>query len=405
MQHEKQKRRDCFLRIFRRKAADPKLSLTALAREEGLRRTQVYERWRRYHSAVDDAGRLATCDNHSGGHNRVFTDAQSALVAEQVLAMNVGSNAAIRDIAVQMKMSIDAEENDILAHPRHLRSSARHFVASPRFITRLKRKFRLSSIRTKLVHQRKAARRDEIGPPRDIDRECEEYLVQVNCAIQDFGPHLVLNMDETPAKLAEVPRTAIRRTNSGEAAKINTYSNDRLNITTFPTISAGGDKLQMCAIIRGLTALSLRKVLTDSSDTAKKVKLYYSESGWINQGIMLQYIRDVIQPYTRNRRAALILDDYKAHWTEEVQKLADSINLTLIPVPNFKGATALLQPLDVQFNGPLKAKRMQLWASYHQRVPDSDDTYPNMIERVQLAYNAMSKDNVIAAFRKAQIHV
>lgn len=404
VQHEKCKRRDAFLRTFRSKTANPALSLTALAKQERLGRSQVFLRWKQYSSAVDDAGRMAACENHSGGHNRTFTPAQSALLADQVLALNAATYSAIRDVALEMKNSIDSEHAAV-AHRRHLRSDPPEFVASASFITRLKRQYRMSSIRAKLVHQRRPAAADADGAVRDEEREAEEYLVEVNCAINDFGARMVLNMDETPVKLAEVPRTAIRRTNSREAAKITTHVNERLNITTFPTISAGGDKLKMCAIIQGTTERTLRKATADASDTAKRVQLYYSETGWINQGIMLQYLKDVVEPYTRGQPAALIMDDYKAHWTPAVQAAAAVMNLLLIHVPNFKGATAMLQPLDAQFNGPLKGKRMKLWAAYHARVPDAADSYAQMVERIQLAYNEMTKDDVILAFRKALISV
>lgn len=404
VQLKKRRKAEAFRRTFVEKTADPNLSLRVLAKRENLAHTQVYQRWRRYQAAVTDAERTAACENHSGGWNRTFTPEQESLVMQQVLAIDTSNNNAIREIALQVHHGILTEAIP-LALPvpmRVLRHRPPPFSASPSYIRRFKFAHRLSSIRTKLTHARKIKEEEE---KRDVDAEAAAYIEQCNKAIQEFGAHLVLNMDETPAKLAEVPRTAIRRTNSGEAAKITTHANERLNVTTFPTISAAGDKLPMCAIIAGTTERSLRKITAGANAIVQKVHLFYSESGWINSGIMLRYLKEVVQPYTRNRNAALILDDYKAHWTDEVQAAAAEMNLTLIPLPNFKGATAQLQPLDVQFNGPLKTTRAAIWASRRLHMPDAEDSYQALIERVQLAYEAQDRNFVKNAFVKAGIRL
>ncbi len=114
-------------------------------------------------------------------------------------------------------------------------------------------------------------------------------------------------------------------------------------------------------------------------------------------------MNEVVKPYTRSRPAALILDDYSAHWSPCVQAAAVALNLTLIHVPNFAGATALLQPLDVEFNGPMSIQRKKLWTQIKLRDPDSKDSEQACVERVQLAYEAMSKAGAVTAFRKAKI--
>src|SRR6185437_9142013 len=98
-----------------------------------------------------------------------------------------------------------------------------------------------------------------------------------------------------------------------------------------------------------------------------KVNLFYTDSGWVNEGVMVRWLNDVVKPYTQSRPAALILDDYSAHWSPCVQAAAAAMNLTLIHIPNFAGATALLQPLDVEFNGPMSIQRKKLWTEIKLR--------------------------------------
>jgi DDE superfamily endonuclease len=398
---EKEKRKRKLQAMFARKERDPNLPLRRLAREAGMGHSQLCERWNKYKVARDDRERMAACENHSGGHNRAFTPDQASLLREQVLACPTASRSTVHDYALEMKNAIVAEGGALHAHMPLLRAHRAPFAASPSFLTRWMRAQRVSVRRTKKVHERKHAEAE----PRDLDRESEEFLVKVNCAIVNFGASRVMNMDETPAQLVEAPRTALRPTGSKECAKITTQANERLNITTFPTITASGHKLPICAIIRGKTPRTLEKITAGASEAVKKVKLYYSETGWTNTGIMVRWLNEIIKPYLAGRPGAMILDDYAAHWTTEVCTAAEAMQLMLIPVPNFKGATALLQPLDVQYNGLLKAKRMMFWTIARVRDPDAKDSDQAAIERVQLAYEAMTAEHGIEAFRKAGIAV
>jgi hypothetical protein len=143
------------------------------------------------------------------------------------------------------------------------------------------------------------------------------------------------------------------------AAQIATPANVGTKIT-FPTITASGEKLPMCAILKGKTPRCLKKVQTGASADVKKVKLYFSQKGWVNEGIMALYLRDVLVPFTHGNPAALIIDSYKAHFTPAIRDAAAAMNLQLIQVPG--GCTADLQPLDASFNGPLLMKRKHIWA-------------------------------------------
>lgn len=157
-------------------------------------------------------------------------------------------------------------------------------------------------------------------------------------------------------------------------------------------------------IFKGKTERTLKKVRNGANSTVNKVKLYYSEKGWINSGIIVRWLKDVVAPYTQRQPAALALDDYAAHWTAEVRKAAKAIKLQLIAIPNFKGATAKLQPLDVQFNGILKATRTRIWTEMRQQNPELKDSEQRAVERSQLAYESITKEQTCQAFIKAGIH-
>lgn len=278
---------------------------------------------------------------------------------------------------------------------RALRSAPPSFSASDGFVTGLKQRQRLSSHRTAVMHKSKA------DPDRDVELEKIAFIVEVRAAIFACGPALVLNMDETPVSLLDAPVTAVVATGSNAAAAVETSANIGTKITTFPTISAAGDKLPLCAIIKGKTPRCLRKIQEGASAEINKVKLYYSDKGWVNEGIMLRYLTDVVQPYTRSQPAALILDSYRSHFTPAVQAAAAAIQLQLIQVPG--GCTAELQPLDVNFNRPFLMKRKRIWAQQRLLNPFASDSQQATIHRSQLAYQGIAKEVLRDAFRQAYL--
>ena len=171
--------------------------------------------------------------------------------------------------------------------------------------------------------------------------------------MQKYGLDYVLNMDETPCKIVERPLSGWAL-GASKNLRILTDGNTRQKITVIPTITAGGDKLNMAWIHKAETT----KAISEMDNVPKNVLSYFSESGWINSGIMMRCLREVVAPYVQKRKCALLIDSYEAHWTDEVKDLAKKMKVELIKVP--EGTTSELQPMDVHFNGPFKAARTKL---------------------------------------------
>jgi hypothetical protein len=270
------------------------------------------------------------------------------------------------------------------------------FTASPAFVSSFKRRNRLSSHRMSARFVSQVA-----ADPIETEHRILSFVNDTRMAIAEFGPRYVLNMDETPVPKCEHPITGVVRTGSGRAATCSTDAGNRLNVTHFPCISAAGDKLQMCAVIKGKTARTLKKITEGASAAVNKVRLYYSASGWINAGIVVRWLHEVVAPYISGHAAALLLDDYHAHWTDEVRAAAAAMHLQLIPVP--PRLTSEYQPLYVQFNGPMTKARQRLWMQQRVQSPDSKDSFQNAIERAQLAYEAISRASTVDAWRKSYL--
>jgi hypothetical protein len=392
----KRQRTAAWRTLLQRKLSVPDASLRQLARDAQLSKDQAAKRWKAFQQArtagVSEAQALddAAADNR-GGSNRAFSLQQEQLLGDIVrVAAPALTHTQIQDEALRFKRDVDSAVNGV----HGTRSRGAVFRASDHFVSGFKRRQRLSSHRTAVAHQSKT----ELG--RDMELEKLAFVVQVRAAIARCGPARVFNMDETPVSLLDVPITAVVQTGSKEPAKISTPANTGTKITTFPTISAAGDKLPLCAILKGKTPRCLAKIKHGGSADVNKLQLYYSEKGWINEGIMQRYFTDVLRPAIPARSpAALILDSYRAHFTPAVLAAAKKMKLELIQVPG--GCTSELQPLDVSFNGPLLMKRKQIWARNKLAQPFSVDSPQAAVERAQQAYASLPKSQAIAAFRKA----
>ncbi len=406
-------------------------SLAQLAAQHHLPVRTAQRRWSKYEAAraageSEDASLDAACVHHSGGHNRAFTAEQEALLAQIVrTAAPSLTHSQIQEEALRFRHAVD-----VFSHATHFtRSAPPPFHASDHFVAGLKRRHRLSSHRTALKHTSRAER------GRDVEVEKLAFMLEVQDAVKQYGPSRVLNMDEVSrgrerrctresqsrpggrgtlsgglsqhhllvlVQLVCSPVTAVVATGIKQPANIHSSAGSLgTKITTLPTISAAGDKLQLCAILRGKTERCLTATRADAGEEGGKVRLYYSEKGWVNEGIMLRWLEDVVRPHTQGAPAALLLDSYTAHFTDAVQAAAAAMDLKLIQVP--AGTTAEMQPLDVGFNGPLSMKRKQIWAAQKLAAPSADDTRGRSIARAQQAYDALPKSIAIRAFREAHL--
>jgi hypothetical protein len=377
------------------KAAHPSLSLRSLALRYGVCSRALQARWKRYEAAyaAGDAHAISTAsDNHRGGHNRVFTKQQEDLLAAQIKAADPAmTQPQIQDAALSLHRSVRIADG---VRELPLRQQ-REFHASDGFVSAFKKRNRLSSHTMKAKYR--SAHRDQL----QMEYDALEYVRAARNAVDTYGPEMVMNMDETPVPKVEHPRSGVVETASPHAAPCSTSTNPKLNFTAFACITASGEKLPLSVVLKGKTQVVVRKILRGASAAVHRIRFYTSLKGWINSAIVVKWINEVVGPYTGGRPAALLLDDYAAHWTDDVKAAAGAIQLELIKVP--PSQTVEYQPLDVCYHGPMANIRASIWMTQRMLFPDAVETNQGAVERAQLAYDAMSKKAGIDAFAKAYI--
>jgi len=226
--------------------------------------------------------------------------------------------------------------------------------------------------------------------------EAMGFILAVDSAIEKFGRRWVFNMDETPAPFLESPTHTWGDKGKGEKYVANTLKRMKGNVTLLPTISAAGIKLPLAWINDGKTRRAINKMSLPNG-----VVSFNSPKGWTNESAMIAYLNEVILKHTKGRRCALILDDYAAHWTNNVQNAAAQGNIELIKVP--KGLTSILQPLDVSFNSSFKDMReLQCCIEMCRHSGDIEDK-ENIIRRAAISYHKVHKSVVLKGWEACTI--
>ncbi len=145
---------------------------------------------------------------------------------------------------------------------------------------------------------------------------------------------------------------------------------------------------------KGATELCLRTI-----PATAETMTCYSDNGWMNQGLVLRYLREVVVPYADGRQCALILDRFRAHWTQAVVDFAAAHRIHLISVP--AGDTSISQPLDVSVNGPLKARARKAWRLQQAQRPDTRLKVADAVCVFEQSYALTSPASISLGFKRA----
>jgi len=331
--------------------------------------------------------RKSTYYNYSDNHwNRTFTPEQEKKLADNITA-TIASRVELVDQSTVRVLAVDFKEH-VDQGQRRTRAD-RPFTASSGFIKRFKArngfKRRTPKVVTKVKEFKSAA---------GMEKAIAEFQELVNKEIKRCGLDYVINMDETPCRLVEAPNSGWANPHEDQL-EILVDANVKTKITVMPTITAGGDKLPLAWINKSKTATPLQKLMNIPS----KVHGYNSTSGWINHEVMCQWLREVVFPYTKKRKSALLLDAHESHIHPEVVSLAKKNHVKIVQVP--RGTTSVLQPLDVNFNGPFKRIRQALWNEERSGGTIVTDNVERTVMRASKAYDRMDAQTTSKAWAKS----
>ena len=172
----------------------------------------------------------------------------------------------------------------------------------------------------------------------------------------------IINMDQTPIWLSMHPQVSLNLIGATSVnGRCSGDSGSRFTCTL--AISANGDKLRPFLIFKGQPNghIATREFPTNPDRVA--VDLCCQRSAWQDEENMLRWIDRVLVPYLQNRAqgapALLVLDQFSAHWTENVRNRLEELGIDVHKIPG--GCTGYVQPIDVGIGKPFKDRVRAKW--------------------------------------------
>jgi hypothetical protein len=257
---------------------------------------------------------------------------------------------------------------------------------SPWFISNFKHKYKLSSL--KPSYSRTAA----FNPHSDwIERQ---FLRDVKSAFASYDHNDIFNADETFCRT--FPHTISKVygfTNIGkEGRQVKIDVDVKQGITCMTTVNAAGLCLPPLFVKKGSTTRCIKDIL------ALDILATYSDNGWMNETVAIEWINQVLVKHLSGRPGCLIWDIFRAHLTPAVKKHLSDNNIKPIYVP--ASMTWKRQPLDTHIFAVLKKKYQ---AFYFEKVFVENEQI-KQIETIY-AYNQLmlniNKKHIVSAFSES----
>ena len=132
-----------------------------------------------------------------------------------------------------------------------------------------------------------------------------DYLTALNSLVQDYPPQLILQMDEMPTYVDMSENQSVNA-NGSKSIEIPNNGHLKTRFTTVLTIAADGTRLPTFIILR-------KQAKPSSVKASPNVIITSSDSGFMDQYTMVEYIDRVVKPYAKSEQALLVLDDFVAH--------------------------------------------------------------------------------------------
>eukprot|EP00731_Ephydatia_muelleri_P005747 Em0002g1923a len=344
-------------------------SIRAAAREAGVDEKRVRE-WKKQEMELEELmkkqGKIAckVRKRLSGGGRKVQFPVQEKLIARRILQQRALHVRVLRrDVARFAK--------EIITNPS--------FKASPGWISRFMR-------RHKFVTRVKTTAGQSL--PKNVSDRIVDYVTTCSKRIRRNQLPLpcIANMDET-AIWADMPGNSTIEVRGAHTVQISTTGHDKQRITICLAAFADGTKLKPFVVFKG------KRIPKEISNVHAAV-IKMSDNGWMNEDLTMEWIatvwNDSVDPGSAKRM--LVWDTFKCHFTSSVKSLLEESNTDIVAVPG--GCTKILQPADVSWNAPFKARYRDLYTAWmsaqnHERTkagnlrapskalmspPDADDS-------------------------------
>ena len=108
--------------------------------------------------------------------------------------------------------------------------------------------------------------------------------------------------------------------------RIRSSGAEKKKLTVALTCTGDGKMLPALAIFKGKRKLKFK--------CPENVSAVIQSKGWMDSDLMLRWFKGVVVPYTKGRKALLVIDSFSAHETGEFleEARANNVDVLIIPV-------------------------------------------------------------------------
>ena len=127
-----------------------------------------------------------------------------------------------------------------------------------------------------------------------------------------------------------------------------------------------------------------------------------NENSWMTSDLFLEYIDNILNKYSKNKKRLLIMDHCTSHDTPKVLDKLKQLNIDVIFIPKRK--TSVLQPLDCCFYFPfkkyLKLKYSEFIINEIKKDTNLDKSRLRIINDINSVWNGFKDKNNNEKFRE-----
>ena len=208
--------------------------------------------------------------------------------------------------------------------------------------------------------------------PADLEVKVSSFreFVLKSRADDEYDFRDMINMDETPMYFDLISKRTTDKVGSRSDVILSTGSEKR-HVTAVLAVSAAGDVLPPMIIFNGVGKLEL--------NVPKGWVVTVQPEALMDETVMVQWVKEILLPFTKKNRSMCILDSFHGHLTTKVEDALRRGNSVMGVIPT--GCTSKLQPLDVSLSKPFKCAVRKSWCSYVRS--DMEDLRDGKIDRVR----------------------
>lgn len=220
----------------------------------------------------------------------------------------------------------------------------------------------------------------------------QEYVVQyiklLAKALEFYGEKLGFNMGETSIRI-----------NNGSTRTLAPKGTEEVVVDASRKSKECFTAIGTCTMTERKPIVILTKDSTEASTTkfrardGTEVSPTGNQQGWMNEEIMIRYLRHLHTNLADTFECALVLDCFRAHCTDAVKEEAKRLGIKLIFVP--ANGTGKYQPLDRGIFGIVKSKLRSLAKS---KIFSDEERYAVITGHLITAWNQINAQHLLSAW-------